>query len=254
MTVVDLVTLCVCAFAAGWVDAIAGGGGLIQVPALFAVLPGAPPASLLGTNKLSSICGTAAALWRYRRGGLVELRPWKTAVIAALIGSAVGAWVATLMSPTIMRPLVIGLVFVMLVQTLITRRSLGVEAGRFVAPESLQKKLGGGIGFYDGFFGPGTGSLLMFGLVRFGRLDFVRASAAAKVINCATNGGALALFAVSGHVLYALAIPMAAFNLAGGWLGATMAKSRGPRFVRAVFLTMVLALCGKVLWDLTGQH
>lgn len=236
---------------AGWVDAVAGGGGLIQIPALFGVFPGASPALLLGTNKFSSVCGTTVAVLRYRRLRFLEPGKWIVAVCAALAGAGAGALIATRVPSAVMRPAVLVLVVAVLVYMLWNGRALPAEVrGGRVPRRGTQALLGGGAGVYDGFFGPGTGSFLIYFLVRWASLDFVRASAAAKVINLATNVGALGLFAGLGYVDYAVGVPMAAFNVLGAWLGASMAGRFGPVLVRRVFVFVVAALCAKLIVDL----
>jgi uncharacterized membrane protein YfcA len=242
--------LCGAALLAGWVDAVAGGGGLIQVPALFAVFPAAPAALLLGTNKLSSCCGTAMAVARYRSLRFVAPRAWAVAVAAALLGSGAGAFVATRVPSALMRPVVIVLVLGVLVSLLWSRGMTGpASQAHRQSGAGAQALLGGGAGLYDGFFGPGTGSFLIYFLVRWGRLDFVRASAAAKVINLATNASALGIFVGLGYVNYAAGVPMALCNIGGAWLGAGMVGRFGPVLVRRVFVVAVVALWVKLLAD-----
>jgi uncharacterized membrane protein YfcA len=248
----EVLLLCSFAFLAGLVDAVAGGGGLIQVPALFAVYPSAPPSLLLGTNKLSSIAGTAMATLRY--GWSVPIR-WKVILPAAGVagaGALIGAKAVTLLDPVFLRPMVLVMLVVVAIYTL-TRRHLGqaISAPRTLSLEAPGVALLGGIvGFYDGFFGPGAGSFLVFGLVRFFGYDFLGATATSKVLNLATNFGALVLFATTDNVLYAVGLPMAMCNIAGGLLGAHMAISRGSGFVRSMFLVVVVALMVKIAFDL----
>lgn len=252
----QLVTLVLLALAgglAGWIDAIAGGGGLVQVPALLAGCPGVPVQALLGANKCSSVCGTAVALWRYRGLGLVRLREWRFAVAAGLAGAAGGAALALWIPSAALKPLVLVLVVVVLVWMLVSGLFLQQSRIDRAAPgNDGQWLLGGGVGLYDGFFGPGTGSFLVLGLVRWFGLEPVAASAAAKAINLATNAGALALFAVSGAVLWEAAIPMAVCNVIGGWLGAGMAARAGTALVRGVLVVVVLGLTAKVAMDLVA--
>ena len=248
----EVVALCAFAFLAGLVDAVAGGGGLIQVPALFAVFPSLPPSILLGTNKFSAITGTTIATLRY--GWSVPIQ-WKIVLPAAgvaVISALAGAKVVTGIDPATLRPLLLVLMSGMAIYTL-TRPKFGVT------PEvAVPLKLGGSsffaltavFGFYDGFFGPGAGSVMMFALVRLFGYDFLRAAATTKVLNLATNFGALALFILTGNVLYAVALPMAVCNVTGGFLGAHFAIRGGSQFIRAVFLVVVAALIVKVLVDL----
>lgn len=244
------------AFFGGLVDAVAGGGGLILVPALFAVYPSAPPALLLGTNKLSSIAGTTFATLRYAWS--VPIR-WRTILPAALVacgGGVAGAKAVTLMEPGVLRPLILVMLGAVAIYTL-TRRNFGSTPGRrgrleFEGPGVAA--LSGVVGFYDGFFGPGAGSFLLFGLVRLFGYDFLGAAAATKVLNLATNFGALVLFMATGNVLYAVGLPMAASSIAGGLLGAQLAVRQGSRFIRWMFLVVVVALIARLSYDLLLQR
>jgi uncharacterized membrane protein YfcA len=250
--VTEIVALCAFAFLAGLVDAVAGGGGLIQVPALFAVFPSLPPSILLGTNKFSAITGTTIATFRYSWSVPIQWQVVLPAAGVAVIGALAGARTVTLIDPAVLRPLLLVLLGGMAVHTLM-RPKLG-ERPETVAP---LKRGGTGFyaltaifGFYDGFFGPGAGSVMMFALVRLFGYDFLSAAATTKVLNLATNFGALVLFMATGNVLYAIALPMAAFNIAGGFLGAHFAIRGGSRFIRMVFLVVVATLIVKVLLDL----
>jgi uncharacterized protein len=249
---VELAALCALAFLAGLVDAIAGGGGLIQVPALFAFYPAAPSAVLLGTNKLSSITGTAIATVRYSLSVAVK---WDRVLPAAAIAGAsavAGAQTVRLIDPAVLRPVLLILLSAVVVYTLM-RPALGTKESHRagmrgnMGPFCLASAI---FGFYDGFFGPGAGSLLMFALVRWFGYDFVGAAATTKVLNLVTNSGALILFAWTGNVLYSVALPMAACNVLGGFLGAHFAIRGGSGFVRTVFLVVAAVLIGKVLLDL----
>lgn len=238
---------------AGWIDAIGGGGGLVQVPALVAGFPGAPVQGLLGANKFSSICGTSTALWRYRASGQVRLRYWWPAAAAGAAGGALGAKVALWVPPAVLKPLVLVLVIAVLLWLLVSGRFRQQRgSGREPGGVTGQWVLGGGVGAYDGFFGPGTGSLLVLALERWFGLDAVAASAAAKVVNLATNAGALVVFAASGSVLWMAALPLAVGNVCGGWLGAGMAVRFGTQFVRGVLACVVILLTVKVGLDLFG--
>lgn len=244
-----LVTLA--ALLAGCVDAIVGGGGLIMVPALLAAYPHAHPATLFGTNKSVSIWGTAMAAAQYSRR--VSL-PWSTllpAVALSFAGSLAGAWWLTLVSPQILRLLLPLVLLAVFVYTLAKK-----ELGRHHAPrlrashETLAAcAVGLCVGFYDGFFGPGTGSFFVFFLVRFLGYDFLHASACAKWLNVASNGAALLLLALKGHVWWHVALGLALANVAGSLLGTRLALKHGAALVRGVFLVVVSALIVKTGWD-----
>ncbi|MFH7042548.1 TSUP family transporter [Paucibacter sp. JuS9] len=236
---------------AGFVDAVVGGGGLILVPALFGVFPQAAPATLFGTNKGGAIWGTGWATLQYARR--VDM-PWSAllpAATAALVGSFAGAWAVTLINPDGLRkalPLILLAVFAYT----LARKDLGRLheprfAGRLQA--LIASAIGLLIGFYDGFFGPGTGSFFVFLFVRLLGFDFLHASASAKLLNTATNAAALLLFAMKGHVWWHVAAVMAVTNVAGSLIGTRMALARGAGFVRGMFIVVVGALILKTAWD-----
>ncbi|MDP9437013.1 MAG: TSUP family transporter [Actinomycetota bacterium] len=254
MDAADVVVLCLFAFLAGALDAVVGGGGLVQLPALLVVLPQVPVVALLGTNKLASIVGTASAAVHYGRTVAVDRRQAVEMALAAFAGSALGALLATVVSSEVLRPVVLVALVLVLAYTL-RRPALGeVEALRLSPPAQRAVALTGGalIGLYDGFVGPGTGSFLVFLLVGAVGLSFLHASATAKVVNTMTNLAALLLFAYGGHVLWALGAAMAVANLAGSQVGARLAVRRGSAWVRRVFLVVVTALVLRLAWDLVA--
>jgi uncharacterized protein len=247
-----VLALCAAALLAGWIDAVSGGGGLVQLPALLVLLPGATPAQVLATNKLSSVFGTAVAAWTYYRRVHPDLRTALPMVVAALLGSAAGAACASLLPQSAFRPLALFLVVAVGIYTL-RRPGLGqVQALRFAGRRHYSAAAGAaaGIGFYDGIFGPGTGTFLVFALAALLGYSFVQASAKARIVNLATNLGALAVFVPQGAPIYGLGLAMAGCNILGGRLGAVTAISRGSGFVRVVFLIVVGLLIGRLAWDL----
>jgi uncharacterized membrane protein YfcA len=246
-----LLALIGAAFLAGAIDAVVGGGGLIQIPALFAVHPDAAPATLFGTNKCASVVGTTSATWRYARRVVM---PWRTilpAAGAAFALSYAGAAAVAWLPRDAVRPLILVLLVLAAVYTL-KRKDFGqvhrpVHAGRRELLYAVL--LGGVIGFYDGFFGPGTGSFLIFLFVRFFGFDFLHASASAKLVNVATNLAALAYFLPNGYVLPLLAAAMAVANVAGSLAGTRLALRHGSGFVRRVFLLVVAVMIVRFAWD-----
>ena len=247
----SLLILVTAAFFAGAVDAVAGGGGLIQIPALFAVYPAESPATLFGTNKCASVVGTLNATWRYARQ--VSM-PWRTilpAALAAFMFSYLGAAAVAWLPKDLIRPLILLLLVIAAVYTL-KRKDFGqvhrpMHAGHRALAYAIL--LGGIIGFYDGFFGPGTGSFLIFLFVRFFGFDFLHASASAKVVNVATNLAALGYFLPNGYVIALLALVMAFANVSGSMAGTWLALRHGSAFVRPVFLLLVAVLILKFAWD-----
>lgn len=246
----DVLLVAVASLLAGFVDAIVGGGGLILLPALFSVFPSAPPATLLGVNKGSSVWGTAAATWSYARRVNLRWPSLAAGAAMALMGSFAGAWLATVVSPDVLRRILPGVLLVVFLYTL-WRKDLGqAHAPRLhgIAEVFALALLGLTIGFYDGFFGPGTGSFFVFLLVRGLGYDFLHASASAKLLNTSSNLAALSLFAWKGHVWWHLVAVMAVANVIGSLLGSRMALKHGTGFVRVFFMLVVGALLMKTAW------
>lgn len=247
----DVALLLAAAFSAGFVDAAVGGGGLIQIPALFLFMPGISPATLLGTNKLAGIFGTCAAAVSYSRR--IKFR-WNVALPATLAAFALafaGAYSVTLVDGAVVRK---ALPFILIAVAVYTFKKKGfgqLSTPRYAGSKERCLALGTGglIGFYDGFFGPGTGSFLIFSFVRIFGFDFLSASATAKVVNVACNLAALLWFWRSGHVLWQLGLSMAVFNVLGSLLGSRLAIARGSEFVRKLFLTVVGVLILKTGYD-----
>jgi len=249
-----LVLIVLAAFAAGWVDAVIGGGGLVQLPVLL-LIPGISPISALATNKFASIFGTTTSAITYRRRTRTELRSVLPMAAAALIGSACGAAAASLLPVAMVKPIIVVALTVVAAFTA-ARPDLGTittHRPRRRHQTLLSLAIGALIGSYDGLVGPGTGAFLVFALVGLLGVDFLQASAKAKVINVATNLGALAYFIPHGWVLWRLGLVLAAANLAGGYLGARTAISRGSGFVRAAFLAVSGVLIAKLCWDTWGS-
>lgn len=251
MTADLLLMLGLAAFLAGMVDAVVGGGGLIQVPALFSALPQAMPATLFGTNKIASLSGTAFAARTYWRRMPVDLSIVVPAVLSALAFAFVGAWTLTHFPPEMFRKL-LPLVLLLVAVYVFRRRDFGsVHAPSLAAGRRRLAALAVGavMGFYDGFFGPGTGSFLVFLFVRSFGQDFLRASASAKIVNVACNFGALAWLVPVHPPLWQLAVVMGVCNIVGAVVGARLAIRKGTGFVRQVFLGVVAALILKTAWD-----
>ncbi len=239
------------AFLAGLVDAVVGGGGLVLIPALFTVLPQAPAATIFGTNKFAAIFGTASAAIRYARRIPVAWRAVLPAAAAAFVFSFFGAMSVALLPKDLLRPLVLLLLIAVAAYTFIHKNFGGIDQNRRHGTADMlwAVLLGAVIGFYDGFFGPGTGSFLIFLFIRFFGMDFLRASSAAKIVNVGTNGAALLYFGATGHVLWAMAALLAVFNIAGALLGTRLALRHGSGFVRWVFLAVATALIAKFGYD-----
>lgn len=250
-----LVVLCLAAFAAGAVDAIVGGGGLIQLPALLLFAPGGAAVYSLATNKMASVLGTAAATAGYARRVPIDWACALPMALTALLGSVAGAGLAAALPSRVLTYVV--LVALVAVGLYTWRRpDLGAtHAPRFGRRRQLVAMLVGGvlIGFWDGLAGPGTGSFLVFWLVGLVGFGFLEASATAKLVNTATNVGALLVFLPTGAVLPGLGAAMALCNVSGSLIGARLAIGRGSGFVRRVFLVVVAALVASLLWKVVNS-
>ena len=248
---VDYLVLGVAAFAAGLVDAVVGGGGLIQIPVLFSTFGSTAPATLLGTSKLAGIFGTAAAAVNYARRVRIAWSTAAPAAVAAFTFAFFGAYTVTKIPADFMRTLLPVVLVAVAIYTF-WKKDLGsvhapLHSGR--KEQIMAVLVGAGIGFYDGFFGPGTGSFLVFLFVRFFGFDFLSASAVSKVVNVACNFSALMWFGYSGHLLWALGLMMAACQVGGSLLGTKLAMKHGSAFVRKLFLLVVTVLIFKTGYD-----
>ncbi len=236
---------------AGFVDAIVGGGGLVLVPALFAAYPQVAPATLLGTNKSASVWGTAIAATQFARRVDLQWASLAPAAVCALIASVAGAEVVQHIDARVLKQALPFLLVAVLAYT-VARKDLG-RSHKPMAPGTRRTLaavgIGVAVGFYDGLFGPGAGSFLVFLFVRVLGHDFLHASAHAKVVNVVTNAGALATFAWAGLVLWHLALALALANVAGSFIGSRLALARGAGFVRGMFIVVVSLLIAKTGYD-----
>jgi uncharacterized protein len=251
LSIPSMVFLLGATFFAGFIDAVVGGGGLINLPALFAAFPQVQPAYLLATNKMSGIAGTFAAALRYARRVDIEWNAALPAALAAFACAVAGAWAVVHVPGEWLRR---ALPFVLLAVALYTfaKKDLGAHHAPRLRGRSevLAALLGGGlIGFYDGFFGPGTGTFLVFLFVRVFGYSFLGASAAAKIVNVACNLASLGYFIPAGYVWWQVGLAMAVFNVAGSQVGSHVAIARGSAFVRKLFLLVVGVLIAKTLYD-----
>jgi uncharacterized membrane protein YfcA len=236
------------ALTAGFVDAVVGGGGLVQLPALLLGLPGASPVQVLATNKLASICGTTVSSATYYRRIKPDPRTFLPLMLLAFLGSAAGAVVAFLIpreafDPTVLVALVVVGAYVVFKPTLGEVTVLRFAGHRHTAAAMVT---GLAVGFYDGALGPGTGSFFVFTLVGLLGYSFLEASAKARLANWATNLAALCVFVPQGAVLWKVGLLMGACNLAGGYLGARTAVARGAGFVRVFFIVVVSAFVVRI--------
>jgi len=247
----ELILLCIAAFSAGFIDAIVGGGGLIQTPSGLILLPQYPVATVIGTLKIPACAGTFFATAQYARR--VSLNYKLIFIMTGIAGVAAfcGSKLLTMVSNQFMRPLLLVVLIVVAVYTW-TNKNFGnhTEKAHSVKRQGWYAVLiSAVIGFYDGFIGPGAGSFLVLAFITLLGFDFLRASAHAKFVNLATNIGSIIFFAASGKIIYAIALPMAICNGVGGLLGARLALLKGNSFIRIFFLVVVTGTIIRFAWD-----
>ncbi|MDE1915982.1 MAG: TSUP family transporter [Sphingomonadales bacterium] len=232
---------------AGFVDSVAGGGGLITVPAL--IYAGLPPAMVLGTNKAQSACGTGMASWRYHKAGLFSLRPALPAVVAVFAGAMTGTLVVSHLKADWLRLIVPVLLMAISLYTLLSPRMKDSDEPPRVSPRGYLPA-GAAVGFYDGFFGPGAGQFYTMTLVSLRGMGLTRATGLTKLFNLTSNIAAITIFASGGHILWATAACMAAGSMTGAVIGSHMASRLGARVIRPLLVTVSLTMTGKLIWGM----
>lgn len=248
-----IILLCIAGFAAAFVDSIAGGGGLISLPAFLAA--GIPTHFALGTNKFSATAASCTSSIKYAASGKVNFNFLRYLLPFTFIGAALGVKAALMIDPKYLKPLVLVLVLVVGIYSLFSK-NIGQE-DKFNELTKMSIFLGivlaFVIGFYDGFFGPGTGSFLIFGLISIFGFDFINAGGNARVMNFISNLTALVLFAIQGKIDYLYGVPVAIAMIFGARLGTVFALKKGSKFIKPIFITMSLAVACKMLFDLTSK-
>lgn len=238
--------------AAGLIDSIVGGGGLVLTPAMLNLHPGLHILQAIGTQRTSSILGTSVAAWNYLRRVRVERRILLPACISALGASAVGVQLAKRVDPDVLKWTVLAICVVLAVYTVL-RKDLGLREERRFHPKHeilASVSIGAATGFYNGLIGPGTGTIMVFAFVSFLGLDFLKSSAVSKTTNVAADLSSWTVLMLGGYVIWALALPLIVGNMIGSYIGSHLAIKRGQGFVRAVFLIIVLVLIARQAWQL----
>lgn len=251
MEIYAIIILCLAAFAAGFVDAVVGGGGLIQTPVAMIVLPKESVATLIGTLKIPAFSGTSMAARQYVRRVALKLRLLVLMGTLAFMASFCGSWLLTQVSNGFMKPVLLLVLIGIAIYTFV-KKDFGQQTQKLRTDNELLAYgvlLSVVIGFYDGFIGPGTGSFLVLGCIVVLGFDFLQASAHAKMINLATNLGSILLFLLKGKIIWSIALPMAVANALGGWIGAKTAITKGNQFIRKVFLLVVIGTLLRFAWD-----
>ncbi|KUO76197.1 MAG: hypothetical protein APF77_23995 [Clostridia bacterium BRH_c25] len=250
ISIIRLLFLCFAGFAAAAVDAIAGGGGLINLPAILAV--GVPPHFALGTNKFASSFGAFTSAYTFTRSGKVFIPLMKYTVPCTLVGSAIGVLTALKIDQGFLQIIILVLIFATAIYTIL-KKDFGSE-DKF---EGLTRKniiqgciLAFSLGFYDGFFGPGTGSFLIFLFIRIYGFDFTAAAGNSKVLNFVSNITSLVMFAINGKIYYMLGIPIGLAMIVGARVGSRIAIKNGAKVIKPIFVTIALVLTLKLLSDM----
>ncbi len=251
MTTTTILLLCIAAFAAGFVDAIVGGGGLIQTPMGLILLPQLPVSSVIGSLKIPAFSGTAFAAAQYVKKVIINWKLLLPMMAVAMLASFAGSNLLTMVHNDFMKPVLLVVLSLVAIYTFI-KKDFGQHKEKSLSPAlnffySLLISIV--IGFYDGFIGPGAGSFLVLAFVALMGYDFLHASANAKMVNLATNFGSILLFVLKGKIIWAVAIPMALCNAAGGFIGAKLAINKGNKFIRIFFLIIVSGTLIKFGYD-----
>lgn len=240
------------AFLAGFIDSIAGGGGLVSVPAFFILYPNLSVSGIIGTNRLASVAGTLVAARNYSLKVSIPYRLMVYAGTATAICSFAGAALQTRIPPEILKPVLLIVIIGIAIYSF-SKKEFGVQE-KTSPPDGqmLQKAvlIGGALGFYNGLIGPGTGTLLVFALVSALGYSLLKASAAAKIINATADLASLLLFLKNGFIHFNLAIPMMVFNILGSYTGSKMAILRGNQFVRKIFILVIVGVISRFAWDI----
>jgi uncharacterized protein len=251
-----LILLCLAAFIAGFIDAIAGGGGLIQVPAALILLPQQPVAQVMGSLKIPAFTGTAFASYQYLQKIKVQMVWLIPMALLAFGASFTGSFILSQVNNQFMKPILVVILTLVAIYTF-SKKELGTQiiSSPFGNKPGLKSILiCVVIGLYDGFIGPGAGSFLLLCFIHFLGMNFMQASTHAKMINLATNLGSIIFFLLKGNILWQIALPMALLNAAGGRLGAKLALKKGNGFIRAFFLLVVCGTLLKLSWDIWKQY
>jgi hypothetical protein len=246
-----LLFLCLAAFAAGFVDAVVGGGGLIQTPMGLILLPNLPVATVIGTLKIPSFSGTFFAAFQYLKKVQMNWKLLLIMMVLAVPSAFLGSTVLTYVSNDFMKPLLLVVLSLLVVYTYV-KKNFGLHVEKYHSSKQqilYAILISFFIGFYDGFIGPGTGSFLVLAFVILLGYDFLQASANAKMVNLATNFGSICLFVIKGKIIWMIAIPMAICNAIGGFIGAKLAIKKGNTFIRIFFLIVVVGTLIRFAYD-----
>ena len=251
-----LILLSVSAFIAGFIDAVVGGGGLIQTPFLLITFPKMPLPILFGTNKIAALAGTSIAAFKYAKKVTFDFRLLFVIAASCFVSSFFGAKLVSHIDSNTLKPIILIILIAIAIYTFLKKNLGAIETKQL----SLSKQMLYGacigliVGFYDGFFGPGTGSFFVLGFVVILGFEFVKASAYSKIVNCITNISALIVFIKQDHYILHLAILLAVFNIIGSFIGSSLALRKGNGFVRVIFLVIVSVMILKYGYDVVSAY
>lgn len=249
METTTLIFICVAGFLAAAIDSIAGGGGLISLPAIIAA--GIPPHLALGTNKFASTCASLTSTLKFARSGKIHFPLIKYQIPCTILGSAIGVRTVLSISESFLQGMIVVLVFAVALYTIFKKDFGQTDSFSGLTTKSILYGMlfAFVLGFYDGFFGPGTGSFLIFLFISIYGFDFTRAAGNGKILNFVSNISSLILFAIGGKIVYLAGIPMAISMIFGAWVGTHIAITNGAKVIKPIFVTIALALIGKLLWQ-----
>lgn len=246
-----IVLLCLAAFFAGFIDAIVGGGGLIQTPMGLILLPNLPVSTVIGSLKVPAFSGTSFAAWQYVKKVTINWKILSIMMLLACPSAFLGSTLLTYVSNDFMKPLLLIVLSLLAIYTY-AKKNFGQHQEKNISPKTQiinAIAISFVVGLYDGFIGPGTGSFLVVAFIAIMGFDFLHASANAKMVNLATNFGSICLFMLKGKIIWAIALPMAASNALGGWMGAKLAINKGNGFIRIFFMVVVIGTLIRFAYD-----
>lgn len=252
MNITTLILLCIAAFAAGFIDAIVGGGGLIQMPAALILLPSFPVASVIGSLKIPAFSGTSFAAYQYVKKVKLNWKLLLMMMLIAFFAAYAGSQLLTMVHNDFMKPVLLVVLIFVAIYTYSKKKFGQHTVKNYSAKTKILYAIliSALIGFYDGFIGPGSGSFLILAFIMLMGIDFLHASANAKMVNLATNAGSIILFILKGSIIWSVALPMAASNALGGLMGAKLAINKGNQFIRIFFLIVIIATLIRFAYDI----
>jgi uncharacterized protein len=248
ISIIEISLAFIAALFAGFIDSVVGGGGLVQAPALLILFPEFSHVQVIATNRFASIFGTAVAAYNYYKTVGIDTAIVLYAGLCATLSSYLGTYIMSYITKDVFVPILIVVIILLTIYTYLNK-SMGIEQEASQKPTVFTlMAIGTAVGLYNGVIGPGTGVLLLFGLVSIARLTFLKSSANAKIINAMADGGSLIGFIINAQVVYKVALPMMVGNVIGSYIGSKSAISKGNQYVRTIFLGVMILLIGRLIY------